>query len=123
MDENIVLGLFTFAVSDPAGNQREIDVELSTCPRWKAHANDPNNGQYVIQPDIPGHKCRCEINLADYPHETTNHEFTWEENSITFKSYYGNFSSNPLTEDIISTWSYNGDDVPMPGEDNSRINL
>jgi hypothetical protein len=45
LDPNMVLGLFTYD-SDPAFNNREIDIEASRL----GNAADPTNAQFVVQP-------------------------------------------------------------------------
>ena len=120
LDENIVLGLFTW---DDTGNcnvaqyhYREIDIEIA---RW-GDPCEPNNGQYVVQPwNTPGNRHR--FNLDE--HKAITHMFTWQPDKICFLSYYGDFSPVPPKEDIIECWSYTGSDIPPPGGENPRINF
>jgi hypothetical protein len=118
LDENIVLGLFTWEDCVPQYHYREIDIELS---RWGNPKND--NAQFVVQPwDTPGNMIRFNVDLAAGPNETTQ-IFTWCHNSIRFRSYLGNFCIVPPTENIVSSWSYTGNDLPPHGGENPRINF
>jgi hypothetical protein len=114
LDPNIILGLFVYDVPDADDNPREIDVEIT---RWW-DANEPNNAQYVVQPDLPGHKHRFYIN----EHKTTTHEISWEPDKVSFRTYYGDY---PLRDpcDMIHTWCYKGHDIPAEGCENPRINF
>jgi hypothetical protein len=118
LDENIVLGLFTWDTWAPQYNYREIDFEFS---RWQHSAND--NSQYVIQPwDTAGNLSRFNIDYAGQGHDTT-HVMTWRPEGISFKSYYGDFALAPSPENVIRDWYYTGSDNPPPGGENVRINL
>lgn len=115
LDENIVLGLFTWEDCASEHNYREIDVELS---KWGDPSND--NAQFVIQPwNVPGNMYRFNVDL----HETTTHVFIWQPESVRFRSYYGDFSLTPPPENLIASWHYTGDDVPLAGSENPRINF
>ena len=119
LDENIIVGLFTWEDCEPEYNYREMDVELS---RWGNPVND--NAQFVVQPwDNPGNMYRFNIDLTGHATATTTHEFTWQSDEIYFRSYYGGFFSDPPAEDIIASWYYTGDDVPPAGGENPRINF
>lgn len=118
LDENIVLGLFTWDTFAPEYNYREIDFEFG---RWQNPANDI--GQYVIQPwDTAGNMYRFDFDDAGQSDATT-HVMTWRPDGIYFKSYYGGFSLAPPPENGISEWSYTGSDNPPPGGENARMNL
>lgn len=115
LDENIIVGLFTWDTDAPQYNYREIDVEIG---RWGEPEND--NVQYVVQPYChTGNLYRFTIAGI----ETTTHEFVWQPDDICFKSYYGDFTPAPLPEDIIACWHYTGNDVPPAGGENPRINF
>lgn len=118
LDRNIVLGLFTWDTYAPKFNHREIDFEFS---RW----TEPKNkiGQYVIQPwRNPGNIYRFEIDYSNTT-QTTTHVMTWAPDSISFQSYYGDYSPTPAKDDIITSWVYTGKDLPPAGGENARINL
>jgi hypothetical protein len=115
LDHNIVLGLFVYDVPDTNNKPREIDFELS---RWW-EANEPNNAQYVVQPwDGPNNRYRFHMDEQ----KSTTHEIIWTPQRIDFRSYYGNY---PLSNsnNLIDSWSYEGDDIPKAGEENPRINF
>jgi hypothetical protein len=112
-DRNVVVGLFTWS-DNPDYNYREIDVEFS---RW-GNAN-ALNGQYVVQPyyDASG---MYRFEMPSMPQST--HAFTWSPGLVNFSSLRG-FLSAPVTpEDVIQSWSGTAN-VPVPGDENPRINL
>lgn len=116
LDVNAVLGLFTWS-DDPAYAHREIDVEMA---RW-GNAADTNNAQFVVQPwDAPGHLYRYRI-----PPDLTNttHSFTWTTNQVRFQTHHGVLLSPPATNAIIAEWTFTQPGVPVPGNENARINL
>ena len=118
LDQNIVLGLFTWDTYAPEYNYREIDFEFS---RWKNPANDI--GQYVIQPwNTAGNMYRFDFDYAGQSN-TTTHVMTWRPDGIYFKSYYGGFSLAPPPDDMIVDWHYTGSDNPPAGGENARMNL
>jgi len=118
LDENTVLGLFTWDTYAPEYNYREIDFEFS---KWENPANDI--GQFVIQLwDTPGNLHRFDIDYSG-PTDITTHVMTWRANGIYFKSYYGDFSLAPPPENVIETWYYTGSDNPPPGGENIRMNF
>ena len=117
LDENIVLGLSTREGCIPQCPYRETDIEFS---RW-GDANDPNNAQFVVQSsDAPTNMFRFNIDLVAHPNEAI---FTWSQDNIYFRSYYGDFSIVPHRENIIASWSYTGNDIPPPGGENPHISF
>jgi hypothetical protein len=117
LDRNVVLGLFTWEDCVPEHHYREIDIEIS---QW-GNPDDPNNGQYVVQPwDVSGNMHRFEIDGAGS--DITTHVFTWEPNEIRFQSYYGDYKPILDPNNLIATWSYTGTDIPPAGAENPRIN-
>jgi hypothetical protein len=115
--KNTVLGLFTYE-NCPAW--QELDVELSTW--WNKPTRDPNslNAQFVVQPWYrTGNMYRFSVDL----NKTTTYEFTWKQDEVTFKSYYGDYSSTPRLENIITNWTYRGPDVPSERNEHTHINL
>lgn len=116
LDPNVVLGLFTWS-DDPAYSYREIDVEIS---RW-SDAADPTNAQFVVQPwNNPGHLFRYTIPLGSAP---TTHSFNWQAHEIVFASHNGTYAPPPEATPILSEWTYGGPDIPVPGNEQVRINL
>lgn len=119
LDENIVLGLFTWEDCVPEYNYREIDIELS---RWGDPSND--NAQFVVQPwDTAGNMFRFNVDLACCAPKKTTYVFSWQPDSIRFWSCYGDSSSAIGTKDVIASWHYSGDDIPPAGDENPRINF
>ncbi len=115
IDKNVVVGLFTW---DDASdyNHREIDIEFS---RWAQENNDI--GQYVIQPwNEPENMKRFPIALSgDY----STHLFDWSLERIFFQSCHGHFLYPPDETWLIKLWTYTGGDIPLPGNENARMNL
>ena len=106
-DEYGVLGLFTWD-NAPEENHREIDIELSS---WSNPDND--NTQYVIQPyDENDNMHRFNLNF----NKGILHSFLWSSGEVHFES---------TDEDGINlnSWTYQGLDIPAPGNENPRINL
>jgi len=115
LDPEIVLGLFTWD-DKPDYSHREIDIEFS---RWEILNN--LNSQNVVQPwNYPGNIDRFDVRANG---ATTTHSFTWQPDGITFKSYFGPYSSQPDQNNLINTWEYKGKNNPLPGQENARINL
>jgi len=114
LDANAILGLFTWS-DDPAYHYREMDIE---CARW-SNPSDPNNIQFIVQPDLNGHKVRFAV-PEGVTHST--HWFKWETNRVTFQSLRGGFVPNPLPSQILNTWGYVLA-VPRTGDENVRLNL
>jgi hypothetical protein len=118
-DEKVILGAFTWDGDAPAHHYREMDFEFG---RWQDPNND--NSQFVVQPwNTPGNICRFNTDYSG-PTDTTTHVMVWRPDRIRFISYYGNFTSSlPPAENIIHTWEYTGSDIPLPGDENIRMNL
>jgi hypothetical protein len=115
LDENIILGLFTWDTHAPQYHYREIDFEFG---KWGDPASE--NAQFVIQPwDTPGNRYRFDVGTC----KTTTHVLRWQSNGIYFMSYYGDFTLAPSPESIIATWLYTGSSNPPPGGENIRMNL
>jgi hypothetical protein len=113
LDQNIVLGLFTWDDTDPGYAHREIDIEFA---RW-GDAAGPNS-QYVVSPwDHSGNRYQFNTTLSD---NTSTHSFEWRSSGVQFASYQGHA---PNLGGMINTWLYTGPDVPPAGLGNARINL
>lgn len=111
LDPNTVLGLFTWS-DDTAYNHREIDIEFS---RW-GNANAAMNAQYTVQPaGTAGNLMR----FSQGPVVPTIHRFTWLPDRVMFASWDGTDTSGPPTHQ----WEYRRPDVPIPGNENPRLNL
>jgi len=107
LDSNVVLGLFTWS-DNPDFSNREIDIEFG---RW---ADAPSrNARYTVQPaDRPGHG-HAFVQPRGAP---TTHEFRWTPGEVSFLSA----TTIGMT---IKRWTYRGDDVPIAGDERTRINL
>jgi hypothetical protein len=116
LDENAVLGLFTYDFDAAAENYREIDFEFS---RWGDAEND--NGQFVVQPyTVPGNIHRFDIDTAGSGgDDTTSHTWSWTPDAVHFASRYGAIPGAAP----IESWSYTGADVPDEGDERVRFNL
>ena len=113
IDENAVLGLFTWDDNAPQFAYREIDIELS---RWGDEA--AANAQFVVQPwEHAGNMHRFEMTPSG---DFSTQSFQWGADHILFSSRQGR---EPSPGDTIETWSYTGADIPPPGDGHARINL
>jgi hypothetical protein len=92
---------------------QEFDFEFSQ------RLANPFNAQFVVQPwYVPGN-----IDFYDMPASSqTSHSFEWRPDRIVFKSWNGHSDSATQTT-LIHTWTYTGDDIPIPGDENVRFNL
>lgn len=115
LNENVVLGLFTWdGVAPAATHNREIDVaEIS---RW-SDPDNPENAQYVVQPwYLPGNLHRYQLALNQ---SLSTHTATWQPDVITFATYAGDAQTGTL----LQSWSLAGDAVLPADDGNARINL
>jgi hypothetical protein len=118
LDENIVFGFFTWEDCVPP-HYRELDVELT---RW-GDPSEPNNLQYVVMPDLLGHKKRFNIDYA-VDTITTTHVITWTKDKVSFGSYYGDYSIIPPPKYLIASWSFEiSEDIPEEGLESPRFNF
>lgn len=116
LDENVILGLFTWDDTAPEHNYREIDIEFA---KWGQAVND--NAQYVVQPwHHAGNMRRFNMDLRG---TDSTHGFDWYADRIFFQSLHGH-QSFPGPETVqIASWTYTGDDIPPAGNEHARINL
>jgi hypothetical protein len=115
LENEVVLGLFTWD-DHPEYSNREIDIEFS---RWENPDN--MNAQYVVQPWFnQGNMYRFDVRNNS---NISTHSFEWHPDKITFQSYYGAYTTQPSERNIINSWEYKGNDIPLPGNENARINL
>lgn len=106
----------TFAGFVYDSTNREIDFEFT-----RALGMPPgNNAQYVVQPYYtPGNR----YTYLTTPEANTSHRLLWSSDSIVFTSWSG-FDSIPNPDEIIQTWTYTGEDDPVPrGRERMRFNL
>lgn len=116
INENAILGIFTWDNDACTEHYREIDFEFS---RW-GNANDPNNAQYVIQPwDHPGNTKRWHLPIACI---SSTHVLDWNDKKIDFRSIRGHDIAKQ-TDSLIYSWSYKGANIPAPGSESIRMNL
>jgi hypothetical protein len=93
LDQNTVLGLFTWEDCVPEHYYREIDIEFS---RWGV-SNETTVGQYVIQPwNTTGNRYRFPMDLVK--NDVTTHVLKWTQNEVR-------------------------PDIPPAGGENPRINF
>lgn len=111
LDANVVLGLFTWS-DNPAYANREIDIEF-------AYWGDPRalNGQYVVQPSEDGRYMRFRMPRGIV---RSVHSFRWAPDSVSFVSRSGWDTEGGA---ILYTWTFRGRDIPVPGDENVRMNL
>ncbi len=116
INENIVLGLFTWDTSAPNEDYREIDIEFA---RW-GDAHKATNAQYVVQPYfVSGNLQRWYMPVEQ---DSSTHIIDWHETAIDFKSLNGIQKAQPF-DSLIFEWNYFGQHFTQPGNENIRINL
>ncbi len=108
LDPNVVLGLFTWSDKARYAN-RELDIEFA---RWGS-ATDPTNAQYVVQPYDKVNHLRRFTQPAD---AASTHRFTWRKGEV-------NWESHGTSGDLIDSYTYNGSDVPLTGDERVHLNL
>ncbi len=116
LNENTVVGLFTWDGNAPEHNYREIDIEFA---RWGDMTY--SYGLYSVQP------WRTAGNIFSFnePLHTkiTTHGFSWRPTQIFFQSLHGDKAFPGEKENEISSWTYLGADIPPAGNENARINF
>lgn len=119
MNRNAVLGLFTWDDLVPDYNYREMDIEFS---RW---GDDRlQNARYMVQPWYStGNTHQFDLDPAGDPNGVTTHELFWDADQVSFRSYYGPFALTPPAAKTITSWSYQGPDLPASGKENLHISL
>jgi hypothetical protein len=116
LNENVVLGIFTWDNNDCLHNHREIDMEFSL---WGDLQNQ-NNSQFVVQPwNVSTNIHRWNIPA---PIDSSTHSFIWQNDKIIYNSIYYSRHNN-LTQSVQHEWTYTGPYIPNPGNENIRINL
>ncbi|RKY47555.1 MAG: hypothetical protein DRP88_04210 [Candidatus Neomarinimicrobiota bacterium] len=125
MDKNVVLGLFNYL-----DDEHEIDIEI--CNGWVVNIDWCDwvpywgNALFAVKPDIPCKSIkRFNMNLDDSPESEkgkSTHKFTWNSNSIFFKSIYGPHYTQPENSYIIHNW-YTDENIPEPTGLKPHINL
>jgi hypothetical protein len=64
-----------------------------------------------------------ELDPSRDPNGVTTHEMLWEPNQVRFRSYDGPFVLSPPTGRLITSWSYQGPDLPATGKESLHISL
>jgi hypothetical protein len=105
LDPNMVLGLFTYD-SDPAFNNREIDIEAS---RW-GNASDPTNAQFVVQPYTTAGNL---VRITQGSSVPATLSFTWTATGLSFSAP----GASP------ASWTYTGSNRPPNGAAFADINF
>jgi hypothetical protein len=97
-----------------------LDFEFA---RW-SKPDDPTNAQFVIQPfSTPGNILRYRVEPNEKEPYLTQ-VMTWQPGRVKFKTARGRFESPRIPEKaVIAAWTYTGDGVHEPGDENIRINL
>jgi hypothetical protein len=110
LDAHAVFGFFTWDELAPDQEHREIDIEMS---RW-GEAGVPN-AQFVVQPyTAPGHRHRFDTMPGA---QVSSLSFSWSAGAVRFRSATG------VDEGSVTEWTYEGADIPDPGQANPRLNL
>jgi hypothetical protein len=128
LDHSLGYGLYTFKVDSRIDSldfntifagfiyetiNQEFDIEFSQ------RLANPFNAQYVAQPwYTPGN-----IEFFNMPSSSqTSHSFEWRPDRIVFNSWNGH-ADTPTLGTLIHTWTYTGDDIPIPGNERMIFNL
>lgn len=116
INENAVLGLFTWDDDANNKNHNEIDIEFS---RW-GNVKDSMNAQYVVQPsNIPGNIKRWRVSNTG---SSSTHRINWASESINFLSFNNHREIEPYGS-TINSWTYVGPNIPNRAKETIRINL
>ncbi len=106
LNENVVLGLFTWDTDACETDFNEIDLEV-----WREQA-DNLNFQYVVQPFQTCGRFRFALPAV----ENLTHVFEWQPDRIRFRSLQG--------RKIMQSWDFtNAACIPVPVNGNARMNL
>jgi hypothetical protein len=119
VDANVIAGMFTWEAGLPWPN-RELDFEFA---RW-SNPDDSTNAQFVIQPfTTSGNLVRYRVE-PDKKDPYLTQVMTWQKGKVHFKTARGRFDSPRISEEaVIIAWTYTGNGVPEPRNENIRINL
>lgn len=80
---------------------------------------DPDNAQFVVQPfTVPGNIVR----YVQPPAAQFTTQMEWRADHVTFRSWTG-WSTDPEASEIIHQWTYEGLNIPPPGQERVRMNL
>jgi len=109
-DPEIVVGLFNYET-----DLREIDIEFS---KWGNLSNV--SGWYTIQPVVAGNQYSFALNLSG---EYSTHKYIWNSSNIFFQSYHGHSATLPSPDNLISEWTYTGNNIPPVGNERLHINF
>ena len=73
-------------------------------------SSDTTSGQFVVQPwNTAGNLIRIQLSSS----ATSTVSFNWQPGSIAFAAS----GATP------ANWTYRGSDIPVPGDENARMNL
>jgi len=129
LDHSLGYGVYTFKLESRVDNldynsifagfiyetiNEEFDIEFS-----QRLVADTFNAQYVTQPwNTPGN-----LEVFNMPSNIqTSHSFEWRSDRIVFNSWNGH-SDTPTPETLIHSWTYTGEDIPIPGGEGMIFNL
>src|SRR5581483_4880784 len=98
LDQNMVLGLYTYNDKDPSFANREIDIEFF----------GGKSVHFVVQPA----ERATNLQVLDFLQKSQldTHSFDWRQNSVIFQNNE-------------QAWEYSGPSVPAPGGETVRMNL
>lgn len=117
IDTNLDLGLFLFDYRADAP-YREFDFEFMD---WRDGSD--TNAVFVVQPyTTTGNESKYKITLDDV-NPCTTYIVDWSVSSLVFNSYRGLEDETPDATNLIHTWTYNGPNLPLSGEQQVHINL
>lgn len=122
LDQNAILGLFTWAFEAEEHN-REVDIEFGT---WGGQL-PTGNGQFVVQP----YTVEGNIHRFTAPPEETlfTHVVAWLPQQVSFSTFRGTHGIDAWLageipdSDRVAEWTHSGSHINGPGGSTVRINL
>lgn len=116
LNENIVVGIFTWDDTSSDYYNREIDIEFA---RWGNMAWP--NLNFTVQPyGTVGNVKSTDVAMTG---DLSTHWFKWQSDRVDFQSIHGHYSTSPSSDYLMDEWSYTGANVPLKGNEKVRLNL
>ncbi len=134
LDEDVVLGMFTYVDIDAndsicpiidGDHVCEIDIEITN-----SFFTGPDRGNFIIQPSSglpgcdtnpPNRNCLFNINMPGGTY--SSHRFQWFPSFVNFDSWHGH-GSEPTNNTLMNNWAYFSSDGFIPPESvDQRIHI
>ena len=111
-DPTIVAGLFTFL-----NDTNEIDIEFTQAFSFLG----TNNATFVTQPSVPANRSPFFLDQSSITQ--TTHRFSWQSTQIVYQSYFTHADAPPSNSVIISSFTYTSNNIPLPDQEKTHINI